>query len=191
MDLPIGPDGRARCWWAEDSAALRDYHDQEWGRPVHDEVALFEKLCLEGFQAGLSWRTILDKRPAFRAAFAGFDPERLAGFGDAEVADLLTDARIVRHRGKIEATITNARRYLELVEEQGSLARFVWRFAEHDAPAPRSRAEVRTCSPASRAMADALRGRGWRFVGPTTAYAFQQAMGLVDDHLVGCAWRRG
>ncbi len=190
MDLPIGPDGHMRCWWAEDSPALRDYHDQEWGRPVHDELALFEKLCLEGFQAGLSWRTILDKRPAFRSAFAGFDPERLAGFGDDEVAALLTDTRIVRHRGKIEAAIGNAQRYLELVVEEGSLAGFVWRFAEPDAPAPRSRDEVRTCSPASRAMADALRRRRWRFIGPTTAYAFQQAMGLVNDHLIGCAFRQ-
>lgn len=190
MDLPAGPDGQRRCWWAEGSASLRDYHDREWGYPVHDEVRLFEKLCLEGFQAGLSWRTILDKRPAFRAAFAGFDPARVAAFGDAEVAALLADARIVRHRGKIEATIGNARRYLELAEEQGSLAGFVWGFAEPDAPAPRSRHEVRTCSPASRALAGELRRRGWRFLGPTTVYAFGQAMGLVDDHLVGCGWRR-
>jgi DNA-3-methyladenine glycosylase I len=182
-------DGRTRCWWCGTDADYVGYHDHEWGRPTTDEVRLFEKLCLEGFQAGLSWLTILRKRAAFRRAFAGFDPDRVARFGDADVARLLGDAGIVRNRAKIEATIANARAYLDLVAAEDSLASYVWRFAPDDPPVPRSRAEVRATSPEATAMSRDLKRRGWRFVGPTTVYAFQQAMGLVDDHLVGCASR--
>lgn len=179
-------DGAHRCWWCGTDPVYLDYHDLEWGHPVHDDVRLFEKLCLEGFQAGLSWLTILRKRPAFRAAFAGFDPVRVAGFGDADVSRLVTDAGIVRHRGKIEAAISNARRYLDLVEEVGSLDAYVWRYATTDTARPRTPAEVRATTPESQAMAADLKRRGWRFVGPTTVYAFLQAMGVVDDHLEGC-----
>ena len=169
------------------------YHDQEWGRPVTDDVRLFEKLCLEGFQSGLSWRTILNKREAFRRAFAGFDFPELARWGEAEVARLLTDAGIVRHRGKIESVLNNARRAGELAAEAGSLAPFFWRFE----PDPASRPErldhatlltlARTAE--STALSKELKRRGWSFVGPTTVYAFMQAMGLVNDHLEGCAFR--
>jgi DNA-3-methyladenine glycosylase I len=182
-------DGATRCWWPGDDPAYREYHDTEWGRPVHEDQRLFEKLCLEGFQAGLSWLTILRKRPAFREAFAGFDPELVARFGPSDVVRLLGDARIVRHRGKIEATVANARAYLDLLDTDGSLDAFVWRYAPTDPPVPRTRGEVRATSPEATAMARDLRRRGFRFVGPTTAYAFSQAMGLVDDHVAGCDWR--
>ncbi len=183
-------DGLFRCPWCEASELYRHYHDHEWGFPVTDDRRLFEKLCLEGFQAGLSWLTILNKREAFRAAFAGFDAERVACFGPAEVERLLGDAGIVRHRGKIESTINNARRVLALRAEFGSLAAYAWR---HE-PAPHTRprhltAEVlkaMTSSPESVAMSKDLKRRGWSFVGPTTVYAFMQAMGLVNDHLEGC-----
>lgn len=184
------PDGRARCWWCGTDPGYVAYHDDEWGRPVHDDHQLFEKLVLEGFQAGLSWLTILRKRPAFRAAFAGFDPEAVAGFGPDDVARLLADPGIVRHRGKIEAAIGNARAYLDLRASEGSLATFVWRYAPADPPAPRTPQDVPATTPASTALSRELKRRGWRFVGPTTMYAFMQAMGLVDDHLVGCAARR-
>jgi DNA-3-methyladenine glycosylase I len=184
-------DGRARCWWCGSDPVYVAYHDHEWGVPVHDDRRLFEKLCLEGFQAGLSWLTILRKREAFRRAFAGFDPQVVARFGDADVARLLADPGIVRNRAKIDATIANARAHLELVEREGSLAGYVWRFAPTDPPAPRTPADVPTTSPEATAMARDLKRRGWRFLGPTTVYAFHQAMGLVDDHLVGCASRRG
>jgi DNA-3-methyladenine glycosylase I len=175
-------DGVTRCAWGDSAPEYRAYHDDEWGRPVTDDRRLFEKLCLEGFQSGLSWLTILRKREAFRAAFAGFDFTEVARFGDEDHARLLADAAIVRHRGKIEATINNARRAVELVEAEGSLAAFVWRYEPDRASGP---------SPASTtaesiAMAKELKKRGWRFVGPTTVYAFMQAMGLVNDHLVGC-----
>lgn len=189
-------DGRLRCWWCGDDPDYVAYHDQEWGRPVHDDRRLFEKLCLEGFQAGLSWLTILRKRPAFRAAFAGFDPEVVATYGDVEVERLLADAGIVRSRAKIEATITNARALLRLWESGNSLDTFVWRFSpsaegseEGDRAAgrrPHSTAQVPAVTPASTALARELKGQGFRYVGPTTAYAFMQAMGLVDDHLDGC-----
>jgi DNA-3-methyladenine glycosylase I len=184
----IHPDGHARCGWCGDDADYVAYHDTEWGRAVHDEVRLFEKLCLEGFQAGLSWLTILRKRPAFRRAFDGFDPERIAAYGDAEVERLLRDALIVRHRGKIEATLANARAYLDLREDR-TLDDLVWSFAVEPGPAPRSLDDVPASTPASTALSRELKRRGFRFVGPTTAYAFMQAMGLVDDHLAGCAWR--
>lgn len=187
-------DGIARCWWGGgDSAEYRAYHDDEWGRPVTDDRRLFEKLCLEGFQAGLSWLTILRKREAFRRAFAGFDVEVVARFGERDVERLLGDASIVRHRGKIESTINNARRALELVDAEGSLAAYVWEFE----PEPSLRPELVTRgwlaehaqTDASRALARDLKRRGWSFVGPTTIYAFMQAMGLVNDHLDGCGAR--
>jgi DNA-3-methyladenine glycosylase I len=182
-------DGTVRCWWPGEDPDYVAYHDTEWGRPVHDDRRLLEKLCLEGFQAGLSWLTILRKRSAFREAFADFDAEVVAGYGPADVERLLGDARIVRHRGKIEATIANARAYLDLVEREGSLDAFVWRYAPDAPPIPRRLADVRATSPEATAMSLDLKRRGFRFVGPTTAYAFSQAMGLVDDHLVGCASR--
>ena len=195
MSLPegliTGADGRVRCWWPGDDPEYVRYHDEEWGVPVHDDQRLFEKLCLEGFQAGLSWLTILRKRPAFRAAFAGFDPEVVAGFDDNDVERLLGDAGIVRHRGKIEATIDNARAYHRLVDEVGSLDSYVWSFAPDDPPVPSTLRDIRATSPESEAMSKDLKQRGWRFVGPTTMYAFLQSMGVIDDHLVGCELRRG
>ncbi|MFT8897283.1 MAG: DNA-3-methyladenine glycosylase I [Acetobacter sp.] len=186
MQTVAGRDGQPRCDWCAATEQYEAYHDHEWGFPVSDDRRLFEKLCLEGFQAGLSWRTILAKREAFRAAFAGFDPERVALFDEADVQRLLSDAGIVRHRGKIEAAINNAQRMLELVEQEGSLAAYVWRFEpERLAAAP----EVVTETAASRALSKDLKKRGWKFVGPTTMYAFMQAMGLVNDHAPGCVTR--
>jgi DNA-3-methyladenine glycosylase I len=183
-------DGLVRCWWCGQDPDYVAYHDTEWGVPVHDDVRLFEKLCLEGFQAGLSWLTILRKRPAFRAAFAGFEPSVVAGFGDAEVARLLGDAGIVRHRGKIEATIGNARAYVALREDGTTLDELVWSHAPAAPPAPRAIADLPASTPESAALSRELKRRGFRFVGPTTVYAFWQSMGVVDDHLVGCH-RRG
>jgi DNA-3-methyladenine glycosylase I len=186
--IVVGADRVARCWWADSAPEYRAYHDTEWGFPVADDVRLFEKLSLEGFQAGLSWLTILRKREAFRRAFAGFEFERIAGFGEQDIARLLGDAGIVRHRGKIEAVINNAGRAIELVQAEGSLAHYVWRF-EPEAPIGRlDRAGLaeRTLTAESTALAKDLKRRGWRFVGPTTVYAFMQAMGLVNDHLEGC-----
>ena len=186
--LVRGNDGVVRCWWADSAAEYHSYHDTEWGFPVDDDVRLFEKLSLEGFQAGLSWLTILRKRESFRQAFAGFDFERIARFGEGDVQRLLEDASIVRHRGKIEAVINNAARALELVQSEGSLASYVWRFE----PDARTRELDRTSlaelavTAESKALAKDLKRRGWRFVGPTTVYAFMQAMGLVNDHLDGC-----
>lgn len=182
--LVTGDDGVTRCWWGASTSEYRTYHDTEWGFPVTDDVRLFEKLCLEGFQAGLSWLTILRKREAFRRAFAGFQFERVARFRQEDVERLLADASIIRHRGKIEAVINNAARCVELVEAEGSLAAFVWSFE----PRARRRRNQRppAHTPASNALARELRHRQWRFVGPTTVYAFMQAMGLVDDHLPGC-----
>ena len=162
-----------RCSWAEGDPLYESYHDREWGRPVDSDVRLFEKLSLEGFQSGLSWLTILRKREAFRRAFAGFSVEAVAGFSSADVERLLGDASIVRHRGKIEATVSNARRCLSLVDEFGSLAAYVWGF-EGSAPEELSKD---------------LRARGWRWVGPTTVYSFMQAMGLVNDHAPDCSFR--
>ncbi len=188
--LAQGDDGVVRCFWGDSSPEYRSYHDTEWGFPVDDDRRLFEKLCLEGFQSGLSWLTILRKREAFRKAFAGFDFDQVARFGEKDVERLLGDASIVRHRGKIEATINNAQRAVELVDEEGSLAAYVWRFE----PDPDSRPAELTWAallelaqtPESRALAKDLKRRGWRFVGPTTVYAFMQAMGLVNDHVDGC-----
>lgn len=181
-----GPDGRPRCRWCAAAPEFFDYHDREWGFPVVDDIRLFEKLCLESFQSGLSWRTILAKRENFRAAFAGFDFHKMAAFDEADVARLLADTGIVRHRGKIEAVINNAARACELVEVEGSLAAFVWRFEPVDDPAP---PQSRSTSPASVALSKELRQRGWKFVGPTTVHAFMQAMGLINDHAEGCVMR--
>jgi DNA-3-methyladenine glycosylase I len=186
-----GEDGVRRCSWADSAPEYRAYHDREWGFPVADDVRLFEKLSLEGFQAGLSWLTILRKREGFRRAFAGFEPARVARFDDADVARLLADASIIRHRGKIEAVINNAQRALELQGQEGSLAAYVWRFEAPARPGPLARDELARLAqtPDSQALAKDLKRRGWRFVGPTTVYAFMQAMGLVNDHLAGCdAW---
>jgi DNA-3-methyladenine glycosylase I len=188
--LVVGDDGKAHCWWATGDPLYRLYHDEEWGRPVRDETRLFEKLCLEGFQAGLSWLTILRKRDNFRRAFDGFNPRLIARYGDADVDRLLGDAGIVRHRGKILATITNAQRYLDLVDEAGSLARYLWSFEPDTAARPRGidKAALMTLdtTPESTALSKDLRRRGWAFVGPTTVYAAMQAMGIVNDHLEGC-----
>jgi DNA-3-methyladenine glycosylase I len=188
--LFVGDDGLARCWWCGDDATYVDYHDREWGEPVHDDRRLFEKLALEGFQSGLSWLTILRRREGFRAAFDGFDPERVAAYDASDVTRLLDDERIIRNRAKVEATISNAQRFLELHDGGDSLDRLVWSFAPADHSAPRGRSEVPATSPESVALAGELKRRGWRFVGPTTAYAFMQSMGLVDDHLLGCHARR-
>ena len=184
--ISVGEDAVARCAWGSASEEYRRYHDDEWGFPVTDDRRLFEKLCLEGFQAGLSWLTILRKREGFRRAFADFDFAEVAEFGPLDVERLLGDASIVRHRGKIESTINNAQRCLELIEAEGSLSAYAWSF-EPD-PATRD-AEVPSQTPASRALAKDLKKRGWSFVGPTTVYAFMQAMGLVNDHTEGCAAR--
>ena len=184
-----------RCSWASENDEMGEYHDREWGFPVVDDRRLFEKLSLEGFQAGLSWRTILAKRPNFRKAFDDFDVEAIAAYTEDDVVGLLGDAGIVRHRGKIEAVVNNAARAIELVEKEGSLAGYLWRY-EPD-PATTSRpGEITdawlaqaTTSPESVALSKDLKRRGWRFVGPTTAYAFMQAMGLVNDHSPGCVSR--
>ena len=179
-----------RCWWGASPPEYVRYHDEEWGRPVRDERRLFEKLCLEGFQSGLSWLTILRKREAFRAAFAGFDPAAVAAFGEDDVARLMADAGIVRNRAKIEAAIANARATAELQRGGESLAELLWSFAPpRDRPAPRRVDEIPATTPESKAMAKELKRRGFRFVGPTTAYALMQACGLVNDHLAGCAAR--
>lgn len=186
MPEPAG-DGRERCGWAGTAPEYVAYHDQEWGRPLRGVTPLFERLSLEGFQAGLSWLVILRKRPAFRAAFAGFDPAAVARFGDADVARLVTDAGIVRNRAKIEATVHNARRVLDL---DTPLDELLWSFAPDPAAhrRPASLAEVAASTAESTAMARELKRRGLRFVGPTTCYALMQATGLVDDHVQGC-WR--
>lgn len=182
-----GPDGRPRCRWCAAAPEFFAYHDAEWGFPVGEDRRLFEKLSLEAFQSGLSWRTILAKRENFRAAFDGFDFHRIAAYGPADVARLLADSGIVRHRGKIEAVINNAARAIELVEEAGSLAAYLWRFEPktEDLATP----QTLTTSPASIALSKDLKRRGWAFVGPTTVFAFMQAMGLINDHAEGCAIR--
>jgi DNA-3-methyladenine glycosylase I len=184
-----GEDGVRRCVWADSAPEYRAYHDREWGFPVDDDVRLFEKLSLEGFQAGLSWLTILRKREDFRRVFAGFDFNAVARFGERDVKRLLGDASIIRHRGKIEAVINNAGRAVELVESEGSLAAYVWRFEPSRRPRRVDRGDVPPQTPESVALAKDLKRRGWRFVGPTTVYAFMQAMGVVNDHLTGCAAR--
>ena len=181
-----GPDGRPRCAWCAATPDYLAYHDGEWGFPVADDRRLFEKISLEGFQSGLSWRTILAKRENFRAAFANFEYAKVARFTDADVARLLQDAGIVRHRGKIEAVVNNARRAAELVDREGSLAAFVWRYEPASPPAT---PQTVSTTPESVALSKELKKRGWAFVGPTTVYAFMQAMGLVNDHAAGCVVR--
>lgn len=186
--LVIGEDGIARCSWGSSSADYVRYHDEEWGRATTDERTLFEKMCLEGFQSGLSWITILRKREAFREVFANFDAAIVAEFGEPDVLALLDDARIVRHRGKIEATINNARSLLQLHERGSTLAELIWSHEPGEAE-PRVWDDVRATTPESTALSKELKKCGFRFVGPTTAYAAMQAMGVVNDHFVGCSVR--
>ena len=188
--LVTGEDGKRRCWWCASSEEYRAYHDREWGRPVTDDRVLFEKICLEGFQSGLSWLTILRKRESFRRAFAGFEIDAVARFRPARVELLLQDAGIVRHRGKIESVVNNARRARELQREAGSLSAFVRGFRPDPAERPervtRAALMAMPSTPASHFLSKELKRRGWSYVGPTTVYAFMQAMGLVNDHLEGC-----
>ncbi len=186
-ELFAGPDGAARCRWCGAAPEFLHYHDSEWGFPVADDARLFEKLCLEGFQSGLSWRTILAKRENFRRAFHNFDIGRIARYTERDVDRLLSDEGIVRHRGKIEAVINNAQRAGELIASEGSLARFVWKFepAADAAAAP----QTASSSAESVALSRSLKKLGWKFVGPTTVYAFMQAMGLINDHAHGCVIR--
>lgn len=182
-----GPDGKPRCEWCSAAPEFFTYHDKEWGFPVKDDQRLFEKLCLEGFQSGLSWRTILAKRENFRAAFHDFDFDRVARFSQRDVNRLLKDEGIVRHRGKIEATINNAKRAKELVKKEGSLAAFFWQYE----PDPKNLAKPQTVSMSAEsiALSKDLKKLGWKFVGPTTLYAFMQAMGMVNDHVKNCSVR--
>jgi DNA-3-methyladenine glycosylase I len=186
-----GPDGRPRCWWSLGSPDYIDYHDSEWGRPLHGESELFERLVLEAFQSGLSWLTILRKRENFGRAFAGFDIERVAAYGKSDVARLLSDEGIVRNRKKVDAAITNARAARELNVAGETLDGLIWSFAPdpETRPAPRVRGDIPAITPESTALAKELKRRGFAFVGPTTAYATMQAAGLVNDHLAGCAFR--
>ena len=188
-DLIVGEDGLARCAWGASTPDYVRYHDEEWGRPVHGADALFERLCLEAFQSGLSWLTILRKRERFRAAFAGFHIPAVAAFGDDDVARLMADASIVRNRAKIDAAIANARVVAAMQRDGDSLAELLWSFAPGGRPAPRTTADVPAVTPESTAMAKELKRRGFRFVGPTTLYALMQATGVVDDHLAGCPVR--
>lgn len=191
LGVVLGDDGLARPTWASVDPMLREYYDTEWGMPVRDERGLFERLSLEAFQSGLSWATILRKRPAFREAFHGFDPEVVARYGDADVERLMADAGIVRNRAKVLATITNARATLGLREDpEGDLAAFVWSFQPADTPRPRTYADVPTTSPESLALSTALKRKGFAFVGPTTMYALMEAVGIVDTHLLA-SHRRG
>lgn len=191
MGIEAGADGRARCWWCLGAPELIDYHDSVWGQPMHGERELFEMLVLESFQSGLSWLTILRKREAFRRAFGDWDVERIAAYGEPEIERLLGDPGIVRHRGKIEATIANAAATHSLHKEDETLDALFWHFApEHDgASPPKSGHDLAPTTPESKAMAKELKRRGFRFVGPTTAYSLMEAAGLVNDHLEGCAFR--
>lgn len=179
-------DGIRRCWWCGADPLYVQYHDDEWGVPVDDDKRLFEKVCLEGFQSGLSWLTILKKRESFRESFSGFDFHQVARYRSDKVDNLLGNAGIIRHRGKIEATINNAQRAIELVEERGTLAAFFWQFEPKKSPVLRRRDQVAATSEESVAMSKELKQRGWSFVGPTTCYAFMQSMGMVNDHLRSC-----
>ena len=189
--LQQSEDGHLRCAWSGDADDYVAYHDEEWGRPTVDDHRLFEKICLEGFQSGLSWITILRKRDSFRAAFCDFDFEQVAEFGEPEVERLLDDAGIVRHRGKIEATVNNASRAIEMVDEFGSIGAYVWSWRpdQREADLKPTGSPIPSSTKTSKALSQDLKKRGWRFFGPTTAYAFMQAMGLVNDHIDGCEWR--
>lgn len=192
-DLVRGSDGRHRCRWGASTPDYETYHDREWGRPVVDDIRIYEKLCLEGFQSGLSWLTILRKREGFRSAFAAFDPAAVARFGDRDVERLLADASIVRHRGKIEATIANARATLAAQNEVGSLGALVWSFEPKGRSrrrAPGAMSDVAASTDESTALSKELLRRGFRFVGPTTCYAAMQSLGLVNDHLARCYVRK-
>ena len=192
--LIIGRDGNARCWWPGKDAEYTRYHDEEWGYPVHDDIHLFEKICLEGFQAGLSWLTILRKRDNFRGAFNGFDFIKIAKYTDKDIERLVKNAGIVRHRGKIESTINNARQAQKIIEEFGSLSKYFWQFEPSSDSRPKasdhSAMMALAFTPESTAMSKDLKKRGWSFVGPTTCYAFMQSMGIVNDHLEGCLCRK-
>ncbi len=188
-----GVDGKTRCWWPAEDAEYIRYHDEEWGYPVHDDRNLFEKICLEGFQAGLSWLTILRKRDNFRAAFDNFDYQKIAKYNEDKIEELLQDAGIIRHRGKIEATINNAKLAQPLIEEFGSLSNYFWQYEPSSQSRP-IKIDYQTMSQIaitdeSKAMSKDLKKRGWKFVGPTTCYAFMQSMGIVNDHLEGCYCR--
>ena len=190
MGVEPGPDGRMRCWWCLGAQEYIDYHDRVWGRPTHDELELFEMLVLESFQSGLSWLTILRKREGFRRAFEEWDVGRIAAYGERDINRLLGDASIVRHRAKIEATIANARAVLALHSEGETLDELLWSFAPQTAASPPvAGAELPSQTPESTAVAKELKRRGFRFVGPTTAYSLMQAVGMVNDHLAGCAFR--
>lgn len=186
-----GTAGKQSCWWHGELDDYRLYHDNEWGRPVVDDTRLFEKICLEGFQSGLSWLTILRKREGFRAAFAGFDINKVAAFTDDDIERLVLDSGIVRHRGKIKSTINNAKRAQEMRKEFGSLAAYFWAYepAESERPKRIIKSEIPGFTETSTKISKDLKKRGWSFVGPTTVYAFMQAMGLVNDHLEGCHCR--
>ena len=186
LPLIAGEDGKSRCFWAGPQEDYLIYHDEEWGYPVDSDTRLFEKICLEGFQSGLSWYTILSKRENFREAFHGFEIDKVAAMGEADIEKQVQNAGIIRHRGKIKSTINNAQRALELIDEQGSLARYFWSYEPKNRPAVESIADVPATTEVSTAISKDLKKRGWSFVGPTTAYAFMQAMGLVNDHIEGC-----
>lgn len=185
-NLITGDDGLRRCWWCGNDPLYLQYHDQEWGQPIVDDRQLFEKVCLEGFQAGLSWITILRKREAFRKAFSHFDFRKVASYTPGNVDRLLANAEIVRHRGKIESTINNAKRAMDIVDRQGSLAEFFWQFEPSRARAVRSRGDIQATTQESTALSKEMKRLGWTFVGPTTCHAFMQAMGMVNDHLRSC-----
>lgn len=191
--LHTGEDGINRCYWGKDDPDYQRYHDEEWGRPTTDDFRLFEKICLEGFQSGLSWLTILRKRENFRKAFLDFNFNKIAHYGDDEVASLMQDSGIIRHRGKIEATINNAHRAIEMVDEFGSLCTYIWQWEPKSKEPHIGKGEYNDPTPSitqtSQALSKDLKKRGWKFFGPTTAYAFMQAMGLVNDHVEGCAFR--
>ena len=188
-DLTTDDLGKTRCSWCVTDPIYIAYHDEEWGKPVTDDRGLFEKICLEGFQCGLSWLTILKRREGFRRAFADFDFETLATWSTIEIDRLVQNEAIIRHRGKIEATIHNASRAIEMQAAEGSLAEFFWQFQPSDAPVPKTLADVPGMTAESKRMSKELKARGWKFVGPTTCYALMQAMGMVNDHLSGCDWR--
>lgn len=184
--LVCGEDGKHRCWWCAGDSLYMDYHDNEWGKPVRDDIRLFEKICLEGFQAGLSWLTILKRREGFRKAFADFDFCKVAKFTDKRVDKLVQDEGIIRHRGKIESTINNAARAILLQKEFGTLADYFWQYAPESHPTIVKKDDIVATTPQSTAMSKDLKKRGWTFVGPTTCYAFMQSMGMVNDHVAGC-----